>query len=375
METRMRIAQIAPVAERVPPKQYGGTERIVHELTEELVKRGHQVTLFASGDSITSAKLISPVKKNVRELKVVDVYGSNFYAMLNIGTAYAMQDEFDIIHDHNAHLSVATANLSRTPVVMTMHGPFTMHNRPLFEKLNNPHIVAISHAQTVPAPDLNYAGVVHHGLSMEHYPFSAKDDGYLLYVGRISEEKGVHYAVETAEYLDLPLIIAAKVDRVDMPYFKEKIEPKLNEKIRWIGEVGQKERNRLMAGALCFLHPVMWREPFGLTLIEAMACGTPVIAFRRGSIPEIVIDSKTGFVVEDLEEMIEAVRRVRTISREECRSHVLKNFNVEKMTDAYEQIYELVLRQHYTNEFLENGKRVVNALFGSKNSKNGTVVH
>lgn len=344
----MRIAQIAPIIERVPPKKYGGTERVVYALVEELVKRGHDVTLFASGDSITSAKLISVYPKSLREARVKGLYSANNWTMLSIGVAYNMQEEFDIIHDHNNDLSIATANIANTPVVMSLHGAFTPHSKRLFETLNKPHLVAISKAQTVPAPHLNYAGVVHNGLNMSNYPSSEENDGYLLFVGRISEEKGVHNAIEVAQYLDLPLIIAAKLEtslRADVQYFREKVEPNLSDQIKWVGEVEEAQRNELMSKALCFLHPVTWREPFGLTLIESMACGCPVVAFRRGSIPEIVVDKKTGFVVEDVEEMIEAVSNIHKIDRLTCRKHALENFTAERMADGYEKIYQEILKK------------------------------
>jgi glycosyltransferase involved in cell wall biosynthesis len=175
---------------------------------------------------------------------------------------------------------------------------------------------------------------------MEHYPFGEKGGDYLLYVGRIAMEKGVHFAIEVAEQLDLPLIIAAKVDVSDQPYFRAYIEPRLSDRIQWIGEVEEEERNKLMAGAKCFLHPVTWREPFGLTLIEAMACGSPVVAFNRGSIPEIIKTGVTGYVVEDTESMIDAVDGIGAIDRKACREHALKNFSAQKMTDGYEAIYK-----------------------------------
>ena len=341
----MKIAQIAPIIERVPPKKYGGTERVVHALTEELVKRGHEVTLFASGDSITLAHLKSVYPKGLREAKFSDLYGTNHLSMLNIGLAYAMQDEFDIIHDHTGTLALPTANIAKTPVVMTMHGPFTPEVRRLCKNLSRPYLVAISNAQARSAPDLHYAGTVHNGLSMEKYPWSDKHDGYLLFVGRISMEKGVHFAIKTAQALDLPLIIAAKLEPVDRPYFQEYVEPFLSDQIRWIGEVDEEERNLLMSKAMCFLHAVTWPEPFGLTLIESMACGCPVVAFNMGSIPEIVRNKKTGYVVHDLQGMIEAVEQIGAIDRKRCHRYSLKNFSSYQMTNGYESIYQKILNK------------------------------
>jgi glycosyltransferase involved in cell wall biosynthesis len=336
----MKIAQLAPIVERVPPKTYGGTERVVHALTEELVKRGHEVTLFASGDSISSAKVESVYPRSLREAKLPDLYGANPWTMLNVGMAYELQDEFDIIHDHLMPLSLPTANIASVPVVGTMHGAFNATNRRLFQSLRNPHIVSISQAQVFSAPNINHAATIYNGLPMEHYPFSDAHEGYLLYVGRLSLEKGVHHAIEVAEQLDIPLILAAKLDPIDIPYFKAYIEPRLSSRVQWVGEVDEEERNKLMSRAKCFLHPVTWREPFGLTLIEAAATGCPVVAFNRGSIPEIIKTGVTGYVVEDIDSMIDAVGNIDTISRPACREHVLTNFSAKKMADNYEELYK-----------------------------------
>lgn len=341
----MKIAQIAPLIESVPPEKYGGTERVVYALTEELVKRGHEVTLFASGDSKTSAKLVSVFPKALRKAKMQDLYGSNVYTNLNYGLAYSRQYQFDIIHDHLGHVSLPTANLSQTPVVMTLHGAFTPENKRIFEILNKPYYVSISNSQREPVPNLHYAGTAYNGLYMEDYPFARGNEGFLLFVGRISMEKGVHFAIEVAQYLNLPLIIAAKLESVDLPYFNEYIGPRLSDQIRWIGEVSEEERNKLLSKALCFLHPVTWREPFGLTLIESMACGCPVVGFNKGSIPEVIRHGKTGYVVDDINKMIEAVEKIDSIDRAECRKHALENFSAQKMADKYEQIYRKIIQE------------------------------
>lgn len=342
----MKIAQIAPIIERVPPAKYGGTERVVYELTEELIKRGHEVTLFASGNSLTSGKLISIYPKSLREVRVEDLYGHNTLTMLNIGTAYQMQGNFDIIHDHNGYVSLPTANISSIPVVMTYHGNFSPEVQRSYKMLRKPYVVSISKSQVQGIEGMNVIGNVYNGLSMDDYPFSETNDGYLLFVGRISLEKGVHHAIEVALHLNLPLIIAAKLDEIDMPYFKQYVGPRLSENIKWVGEVNEGERNKLMSKALCFLHPVTWKEPFGLTLIEAMACGCPVVAFKKGSIPEVIADKKTGYVVLDLEEMIEAVKNIGEIKRENCRKHALEKFNAKIMAARYEKIYQKILKQN-----------------------------
>ncbi len=341
----LRIGMIAPIAERVPPEKYGGTERVIYTLTEELVKRGHEVTLFATGDSKTSARLVSVYPQSLREAKVSDPYGLNVWTTLNVGLAYSRHKEFDVIHDHTDHYGAALANLIETPVVITRHGAFSAEYKKLYKTFQKPYVVSISDAQAKNITDTNYLGTVYNGLKMDHYPFSAKDQGYLLFVGRISIEKGVHYAIQAAQSLQLPLIIAAKLDRVDVPYFKEYIEPQLSEQVVWVGEVNEKERNQLMSHALAFLHPVTWSEPFGLTLIESMACGCPVIAFNKGSIPEILVSGKTGFIVDDTDEMVEAVLNINKISRKMCRDYALENFNEQRMTESYEEIYYEILHQ------------------------------
>lgn len=339
----MRIAQLAPLAERIPPKKYGGTERVVHALTEELVRRGHTVTLFASGDSETSAQLAAVYPVGLREAGLVDIYGSNIWPLINIGTCFARQQDFDIIHDHLGFLTLPTANIAETPVVTTMHGPFTADMRAIYRRFRKPHVVSISDSQRRGVKDVNFIGTAYNGLSMEHYPFSAEHDGYLLFVGRLSMEKGVHHAIRAAQELNMPLIMAAKLEAVDRPYFKEYIEPRLSKKIQWIGEVEEEERNKLYSRAYAFLHPVTWKEPFGLTLIEAMACGAPVVAIGKGSIPEIVKHGKTGFVVGEPDELAEAIERVPTIRRRSCRTHALKHFSGAAMADRYEALYAEIL--------------------------------
>lgn len=381
----MRIAQIAPLDCRIPPKKSGGTERVISALTEELVKRGHEVTLFASGDSKTSARLISvsPTALSSRETKekqnkIFDIYEHNAMNILNIGMAYRMQDEFDIIHDHtsqNYPASLALANSSSTPVVITLHGAFTKSTTTLFSFFNNPYYVSISKAQAKAAPHLTYMGNVYHGLNMEYFPFKAHSKGYLLFSGRISVEKGVHHAIRVAKILNLPLIIAGSVDSNYKSYMRDKILPHLSDQIRWVGEVDEKKRNSLMSNALCLLHPVTWPEPFGLSMIEAMACGCPVIAYSIGSIPEIVVPGETGFVVRTISDMVKAVQKVHTIDRLSCRTLALNKFSVKNMVDGYEAIYNRILSDH-KEKFIRAPKtlRPINAN-GKLRNGNGLYLH
>lgn len=342
----MRIAQIASIAERVPAKKYGGSERIVYTLTEELVKRGHDVTLFASGDSVTSAKLSSCVPLSLRETNIQNPYGLNELLLKHIGLAYAQQDKFDIIHDHIYSVSMPTANLSKTPVVSTVHSMFHQDNIPLYKAMNKVNLVTISDSQKPKNEKLTIAGTVYHGLNMRHYPFGESPKGYLLFCGRMSMEKGVHFAIEAAQKLDLPLKIIARVADYELDYFKTYVKPQLSDsRLEFIGEVDEDTRNELMAGAIAMLHPVTWPEPFGLTMIESMACGTPVVAFNQGSIPEVIDDGKTGFVVRTVPEMVAAVKKIVTISRAYCREYALTRFTAAKMAEGYEKIYESILER------------------------------
>ncbi len=345
----MRIAQIAPLAIRVPPEKYGGTERVVHALTEELVKRGHEVTLFASGDSITSAKLNSVFPTSIRNSKIRPVYGFNAPLMHSISRAYVMEKEFDVIHDHVAFpgpsIGAALAEKSTTPAVLTLHGHIEPDHISTYREFRKMNIVTISQDLGRDIQDLNLAGFVHNGLPMEHYPFSAQHDGYLLWVGRICLEKGPHHAIVAAKRLNLPLILAGKIEETEagQRYYRKYVKPFLNDQIKWIGEIDETERNDLMARALVFLHPITWREPFGLTIIEANACGLPVVAFNLGAMPEIIEEGKTGFLVKNLDEMVEAIKNVDTIDRAYCRAHALTKFNAAKMAEGYEAIYKKVI--------------------------------
>src|SRR5581483_409484 len=356
---KLRIAQIAPLAYRLPPAKYGGTERVIHSLTEALVDRGHDVTIFAAGTSQTRAKLVSVFPKSLRELNITDPKEVTFANLLNIGNAFSMQDQFDIIHDHMNPLSLAIANISLTPVVSTIHGAISPVNKRVYEKFDKPNLVSISKAQTSHFPTIETIANVYNGLPLKHYPFTTTQKGYLLFVGRFFKDKGAHYAISVAKELKLPLILAAKLEKRDEKYFKEYVEPHLGKDgIEWVGEVNEEERNKLMSQALCFLHPGTWAEPFGLTLIEAMACGCPVIAFNRGSIPEVIEDGKTGFVVNTEKEMIEAVKKATTLDRSYCRNYVLDNFNEDLMAKRYEDVYYKILamdereKYHPRNPFL-----------------------
>jgi glycosyltransferase involved in cell wall biosynthesis len=336
----MRIAQVAPLFEPVPPSLYGGTERVVSYVTEELVQRGHHVTLFASGDSQTRAKLVSVVPRSLRQGPWRDPLPAH---MIELAEVFERASEFDLIHCHVDYPAFAFGQLVSTPTVHTMHGRLDLPLlRPLFERFADTPLVSISDAQRQPVRDLPlyWAGTVHHGLPLERYPLSTRGGSYLAFLGRLSPEKRPDLAIAVALRTRLPLKIAAKVDRADQDYFERELVPLLDHPlIEFIGEIGDNAKPAFLGGALALLFPIDWPEPFGLAMIEAMACGTPVIARPCGAVPEIIVPGLSGFLVDTLDEMVEAVKRVDTIDRAECRRHVVAHFSVERMTDGYEAIY------------------------------------
>lgn len=338
---KLKIAQIAPIVERVPPKNYGGTERVVSTLTEELVRRGHDVTLFATGDSKTKAKLDYIYPKSIRESKISRGEALE-WSMVHIGRVYERQDEFDIIHEHNSSLGAPMANQAKTPTVITLHGAVTSGTKKIFNTYQNPYYVSISKDQ-VKNTNIANLTTIPNGEVLDTNIFSKTHKGYLLYVGRIAEIKGTHLAIEVAEKLNLPLIIAAKLDEVDKKYFNSQVKPKLNDKIKWIGEVDSETRNKLMSEAICLVNPITWREPFGLTMIESMACGSPVVAFNHGSIPEVIQHGKTGYTVKNVDEMINAIKQLDKIDRSYCRDYAISNFNERIMGERYENLYEKIM--------------------------------
>ena len=345
----MRIAQLASLIEKIPPRKYGGIERFVHYLTEELIRRGHDVTLFATADSETKGTLVASAPHPLREIYVAD---TTAFTLLNVSRVYKNADKFDIIHNQLDYYALPTAAFSPTPTITTLHGSINLENKHIYEEYKDQHFVSVSNSQRIGSNHLNWRATIYHGIPIEKFPFNSQPKDYLLYVGRISLEKGTHIAMDVAGALNKKLIIAAKLDKVDVDYFNRYVAPRLyNENINWVGEVGDAERNKLMSEAICLLHPVTWPEPFGLTMIEAMACGCPVVAFREGSIPEVVKDKKTGFVVEKEKEMIQAVEKIKFISRRACRKHVEKNFNLKRMVDAYEKLYYEIVNGENTTKF------------------------
>jgi glycosyltransferase involved in cell wall biosynthesis len=337
----MRIALVSPLYERVPPVAYGGTERVVAFLADELVRRGHEVTLFASGDSQTRARLISAAPRALRlDPEACDHLGPH---VLELAQVFERAEEFDVIHCNVDYLAFPFARFVRTPTIHTMHGRLDLpHLQPIFAHFRDVPLVSISNAQRQPLAHLgvNWAATVYHGLPLERCPFSPAGGRYLAFLGRISPEKRPDLAIEVAKRAGIPLKIAAKVDPVDRAYFDREIAPLLNDPlIEFVGEIGDAAKPAFLGEALALLFPIDWPEPFGLVMIEALACGTPVVARPCGSVPEVIDSGRTGFVVDGLDDLVDAVKRVDTISRAECRREAETRFTVERMADDYEAVY------------------------------------
>lgn len=342
----MRVAILAPVAWRVPPRHYGGWEQAVFTLTESLVKLGLDVTLFASGDSVTSARLESVIPRPLQEDP--EMQGrSRAYEILHATYCLERAEEFDLVHTHAGSFVVGFSPFVRTPLVVTLHGSAAEpDSQVLYRRFRHLPYIAISEAERRTLPELNYVATIHHGVEVERFPFEGCPGDYLLFVGRIARVKGVHHAIQVARRTGIPLVLAGIVPPEEEGYFQREVAPYIDgELVRFVGPVDAEERNRLCCGALAFLHLVEYEEAFGLTMIEAMACGLPVIGTRRGSVPEVVAHGRTGFVVADTGEAVEAARRVREISREACRAWVTERFHARTMAVEHLRAYERVLRE------------------------------
>jgi len=338
----MRIAQVAPLYVATPPTSYGGTERIIAGLTEELVRQGHEVTLFATGDSRTSARLVACAPKALGFDHVFET-GAAHVAML--AQVYRRANEFDIIHSHVDYPVLTFASHSATPTVITLHGVLDAPGYPealsAFPDLN---YVSISDNQRAPLPQLHWVATVHHGLDVRSYPFSERPGSYLLFVGRISPEKGPDRAIAIAKACGIPLKIAAKIDPKDRKFFEQHIKPQLDDPlIEHLGPVDERRKRELMRNALALLLPIRWPEPFGLVFIEALACGTPVLTCPSGAAPEILAEGVTGFMRKTDEELIEAARRVGEVARPGCRAWAEERFDVRRMTSEYLKTYQTVM--------------------------------
>ena len=333
----MKIAILSPVAWRTPPRHYGPWEQIASNIAEGLVKRGLDVTLFATGDSITGGKLDAICEQGYEEDRTQD---AKVLECLHISNLMEKADKFDIIHNNFDFLPLTYSRLIKTPVITTIHGFSSQKIIPVYKKYNaTNHYVSISNADR--SPELDYIATVYNGLNTQDFDFVEKPDDYLLYFGRIHHDKGTSEAISIAKKSKRKLLIAGIIQ--DEGYFKEKIEPELNELIQYIGHAGPEKRNSLLGKALALLHPINFNEPFGMSVAEAMLCGTPVIAFNKGSMPELIQHEKTGFLVNNIDEAVKAVSNISTINRIDCRDWAISKFSSEKMVDDYLRLYQQIL--------------------------------
>jgi glycosyltransferase involved in cell wall biosynthesis len=335
----MHIAQIAPLTEAVPPKLYGGTERVVSWLTEELLALGHQITLFASGDSVTGARLEASWPRALR----LDgsVRDPNALHMMMLERVYQRATEFDILHFHLDYYPFSLFSRQPTPFVTTLHGRLDLpEHQPVFDTFSHIPVISISNAQRRPLPQANWVRTVHHGLPENLLKPEPIKPSYFAFLGRIAPEKGVDRAIRIAQHCGASLKVAAKVDNVDREYFEEQILPMMKSaNVDYIGEINDTRKSEFLSGALALLVPIDWPEPFGLVMIEAMACGTPVIAFNRGSAPEVIEDGLTGFIVEDINGAIGAVDRLSHLSRAAIRRRFEQRFTARRMAQDYLAVY------------------------------------
>jgi glycosyltransferase involved in cell wall biosynthesis len=339
----LRIAQVSPLVEAVPPQTYGGTERIVSYLTEELVRLGQEVTLFASGGSSTAADLIAVSATPLRgDASVTDPLSRN---VIEIEEVFKRADDFDVIHFHDGFLHFPLARRQQIATVTTVHGRMDLPDLvPIFEEFCEMPLISISDNQRSPLPHANWIGTVPHGLPKDLYSFSKEAEDYLVFIGRICREKRPDRAIELAKRIGVRLKIAAKVDKVDERYFETEIKPLLNDaSIEFVGEVNEPQKNRLLGGAKALLFPIDWPEPFGLVMIESLACGTPVLAFECGSVPEVLVNGKTGFIVRNMDQAVEALHQIHTIDRQACRREFEERFTVSQMAQNYLRIYEQLI--------------------------------
>ena len=336
----LRIAQVAPLYEAVPPKLYGGTERVVSYLTEELVAQGHAVTLFASGDSVTAARLVPGSKQALRlDRSCVDPLAHHIVMLEKVRQQAA---DFDVIHFHVDYLHFPLSRRAGIPNVTTLHGRLDLPDlTAVYREFSDIPVVSISDAQQALLPEAAWVKTVHHGLPESLFRPGPGDGGYLAFLGRISPEKRVDRAIEIARRAGRRLRIAAKVDRADIEYFERQIRPLLVlPHVEWVGEITEAEKEEFLGGAEALLFPIDWPEPFGLVLIEAMACGTPVVAFPEGSVPEIVEDGVTGFLVQSVRDAALAIERLPSLDRSVCRRVFEERFTAARMAADYVQIYE-----------------------------------
>jgi glycosyltransferase involved in cell wall biosynthesis len=352
----MRIAQVAPPFETVPPSRYGGTERVVATLTDELVRRGHDVTLFAAGDSHTTARLVPTVERALWHQKPRPRDFNPYWAM-TLGEVWRRIEDFDIIHSHLDYFGFPMARAAIRPVLTTLHGRLDLPDLPpLFRHFDEVPLVSISDAQREPEPRANWAATIYHGIELDEYTFNPRMGGYLAFLGRISPEKGLDTAIRIARRVGIPLLIAARMPlphmhdpnvQADWQYWENEVQPLLEGKqVELLGQLGGKDKDEFLRNAAALLFPIRWPEPFGLVMVEALACGTPVLALRQGSVSEVVTDGVTGFVRDTEDELAEALGHITEIDRARCRAEVEQRFSPAAMTDAYEREYARLIQAH-----------------------------
>lgn len=339
----MRIAQVAPLYESCPPQLYGGTERVVSYLTEELVRLGHDVTLFASGDSQTKARLLPPCKRALRlDPGVADPLA---YHMIMMGRVLQEAEHFDILHFHTDYLHYPVFATGPHPIVTTLHGRQDLPDLPaVYREFRDTPLVSISDHQRIPIQRAHWVKTIHHGLPKDLLPFGKGDGDYLAFIGRISPEKRLDRAIEIACASGIPLKVAAKIDKADRQYYHEVIEPMLCEGVEFIGEINEIQKRDFLGRARALLFPIDWPEPFGLVMIEAMACGTPVLAFDRGSVSEVVENGVTGIVVDGMDAAHAALPEVLKLDRRRVRAEFERRFTAERMARDYTELYENLTR-------------------------------
>lgn len=340
----LRIAQIAPLFESVPPKLYGGTERVVAYLTDELINLGHEVTLFASGDSQTRAKLVAITPEALRLKNSTDQMAGH---ILQLQEVIDRAHEFDLLHFHTDYLHFPVSRLGKWKTITTLHGRLDIPElKPLYRKFRDMPVVSISGSQRNPLPIANWVGTVYHGLPANLYTQGPGDGGYVAFIGRFSPEKRADRAIEIARLANMKIKIAAKIDKADQRYFEKEIRHLLAQPhVEYLGEVGEAEKNELLGHAKALLFPIDWPEPFGMVMIEALACGTPVIAFNHGSVPEVIEHGKTGFIVNSVEKAAEALQAIHLINRDDCRETFEKRFSATVMAQNYVQLYKQMLHR------------------------------
>ncbi|MGI5881060.1 MAG: glycosyltransferase family 4 protein [Syntrophomonadaceae bacterium] len=336
----MKVALLSPIAWRTPPRHYGPWENIVWLLADGLVNAGIDVTLFATADSLSPGKLESICPRPYEEDRELD---PKVWECLHIANLFEKASQFDLIHNHFDFLPLSYSRLVKTPVITTIHGFSSPRILPVYKACNNHvHYVSISNADR--CEDLSYCATIYHGIKLEEFQFQPQAGNYLLFFGRIHPDKGTREAIEIARQSDLPLLIAGIIQ--DEVYYYQQIAPLIDgNKVTYLGPVGPRQRNDLLGGALALLHPISFAEPFGLSVVEAMACGTPVIAFNKGSMPEVIKEGKSGFLVDTVEEAVQALARIATLNRNHCRQWVEERFTQKRMVDDYIVVYNKILKQ------------------------------